>query len=138
MKKRSIILSILIGLVLIAMFLPWAYLWQEVAPDPAVPSTYRPQPGCFLLDLAYGDPWPALSFVLALISLGFALFSAKKAALRVVCGVLLLCSAGACVYEGVANGFDYFTPLTWCIFGTLVLLGLWTLLFFGRKTGKTP
>lgn len=133
MKKSVSLLSVLIGVVLIAMFLPWAYLWGDALQDGIV---YRPQPGYFLPALAYGDFWPALSFGLALLSLIFALFSGKKPAFRVVCGLLLLGSAGACIAEGIMFTFDCFTVLTWAIFGALVVLGLWALFFSGRKATK--
>ncbi len=129
MKKRAIILSVLIALVLIAMFLPWAYLLKE-CPGPEYPYTYRAEFGNYPLSWPMGNVYVGLSFVLALAAFVFSFFSGKKLVCRIFCGLLLLGSAGLCLYEGIWGGFDCFTVLTWCIFGALVLLGLWTLIFF--------
>lgn len=130
MKKRNILLPILIGVVLIAMCLPWAYLWKDALADTVV---YRPKFGLFALGLPVGNPFTTLSFVLAIGAFVFSFFSGKKPVCRILCGLLLLASAAVCVCDGC---YDCFTVLTWAIFGALIVLGLWTLFFFGRKTTK--
>ena len=130
-KKHNGTLSILIGLVLIAMFLPWAYLSEEYITESEV--VYRPAFGLFALGAPLGLIYTSISFVLALAAFLLSFFSGKSRVCRVLCGLLLLGSAAVCIYDG---GYDCFTVLTWCIIGALVLLGLWTLLFFGRKTSK--
>ena len=129
MKKRAIILSVLIALVLIAMFLPWTYMGRW-ANGPGETPSYHYQFESFIGALFTGSLYLGLSFILALAAFVFSFFSGKKLVCRILCGLLLLGSAGLCLYEGIWGGFDCFTVLTWCIFGSLVLLGLWTLLFF--------
>ena len=131
MKKRSILLSILIGVVLIAMFLPWAYLAEESIPGSS--TTYRPQFGLFALGAPVGNLFTSLSFVLALGAFVLSLLSGKKLVFRILCGLLLLGSAAFCICDGC---YDCFTVLTWSIFGALVLLGLWTLFFFNRTASR--
>ena len=133
MKKRSFVLAGLIGLALIAMFLPWAYLWAEYTNGPNSPMCYYPKFGLYALGAPVGNLYSTFSFFLALAAFVFSFFSGKRPACRTLCGGLLLGSAGFCFYEGYPS-FHCFTALTWCIFGALVLLGLWTLFFF--KTDK--
>lgn len=135
MKKRAVILPALIALVLIAMFLPWAYLLEEVV-NPDLPTFYRPQFGLYAFGAVMGLLYTGLSFVLALAAFVFFLFSGKKLICRIFCGLLLLSSAGLCICEGIIDGFACFTALTWCIFGALIALCVWTLFFFNRNTKR--
>lgn len=132
MKKHRV-LSLLIGIVLIAMFLPWAYLWKE-AVGPDAPDTYRAAFGNYALGALVGDVYVGFSFVLALAAFVLSFFNGKKPACRIICGLLLLGSAGLCLCEGIWGGFDCFTALTWAIFGALIALGLWALFFLRGKT----
>ena len=127
--KKPVLLSVLIGLVLAAMLLPWAYLqaWRSGVPE--YEMHYRPAFGLFAFGAGIGSVFTSLSFVLALVAFVLSFFSAKKPVCRRLCGSLLLASAAACICDG---SFDCFTALTWGIFGTLILLGLWTLFFLRR------
>lgn len=132
MKKCNMILSILIGFVLIAMLLPWAYLSEESL-APGSPATYRPQFGLFAFGAPVGNLFTTLSFVLAIGAFVFSFFSGKNLVCRILCGLLLLGSAVTCLCDG---NYDCFTVLTWCIVGALIVLGLWALFFSGRKATK--
>ena len=134
MKKRFVVLAGLIAAIIIVMFLPWAYLWEESGFQ--APTTYRPQFALYALGAPVGNLYTSLSFFLALISLVLAFFSSKHPVCRVFCGLLLLASAGLCLYDGIAGGFPCFTVLTWFIFGALTLLGLWTLLFVNGTSNR--
>ena len=131
MKKRTILLSALIAMVLIAMFLPWAYLDENILGDGR--CYYYPKFGLYALGAPMGLIYTSLSFVLALAAFVLSFFSGKNLICRILCGLMLLGSAAACICDG---DYDCFTVLTWCIFGALVVLGLWTLLFFGRKSRR--
>ena len=135
MNKRTIALFALIALIVIAMFLPWAYLWEDTH-GPGVPNTYRPQLGLYPLGAPIGLLFTSLSFAAALAALVLSLFSAKRTVCRILCGLLLLVSAGLCLYEGISSSFERFTVLTWGIFGALILVGVWTLLFVGKKSRR--
>ena len=84
-----------------------------------------------------GHLWSGISFLLALAAFVFSFFSGKKLVCRILCGLLLLGSAGLCLYQGIEDGFDRFTALTWGIFGALVLLGIWTLFFLKTERKAT-
>ena len=131
MKKRAIILTVLIALELIAMFLPWTYMGRW-ANGPGETPSYHYQFESFIGALFTGSLYLGLSFIQALAAFVFSFFSKKSLVCRILCGVLLLVSAGFCFFESFPK-FRCFTVLTWCIFGALVLLGLWTLLFFKRN-----
>ena len=135
MKKRTIILSGLIALVLIAMFLPRAFL-RENSHEPGYPVTYKTGFGYYAVGAPFGYLYVGLSFLLALPAFVFSFFNRKCLLCRILCGLLLLGSAGMCFYQGIRSGFDNFTALTWGIFGALVLLGIWTL-FFIKTERKT-
>lgn len=131
MKKRAIILPVLIALVLIAMFLPWAYQLRWANAPGVNPDHYYTSAN-FMGALFTGSLYLGISLILALAAFVFSFFSKKSLVCRILCGVLLLVSAGFCFFESFPK-FRCFTVLTWCIFGALVLLGLWTLLFFKRN-----
>lgn len=133
MKKRAIILPVLIALVLIAMVLPGAFLWEN-SHVPGYPDTYKTGFGYYAFGWPVGYLYVGLSFILALPAFLFSFFNRKSLVCRIFCGLLLLGSAGMCIYQGIKTGFDNFTVLTWCIFSALVLLAFWTLLFFKGNT----
>ena len=134
MKKRALVrtlvLSALILLVLVAMHLPWAYLMSDSTPDKTV---YYPKLGTYPYSFPIGNIWTPCSFFLALLALFLAPFSGKRRVCGIICGLLLLLSAGAVFYAGATNHFLKYTPLTWAIFASLVLLGLWTLITSFKK-----
>lgn len=128
MKKRTIVLSILIALVLIAMFLPRGYMGRWANGPGETPQHYY-QFESYIGALFTGSLYLGISFLLLLAAFVFSFFSGKQLICRIFCGLLLLGSAGLCLYEGIWAGFDCFTALTWGIFGALILLGIWTLCF---------
>ena len=135
MKKQAIVISVLIAVVLVAMFLPWAFLWEN-SHEPGYPVTYTTGYGYYAFGWPVGYLYAGLSFVLALLAFVLSFFNRKCLLCRIFCGLLLLDSAGMCFYQGIRSGFDNFTALTWGIFGALILLGIWTL-FFIKTERKT-
>ena len=137
MKKQAIIISVLIAVVLIAMFFPWGYMGRWANGPGETPQHYY-QFESYIGALFTGSLYLGISFLLALAAFVFSFFSGKKRICRILCGLLLLGSAGLCLYQGIEDGFDRFTALTWGIFGALVLLGLWTLFFIKTERNARP
>ena len=138
MKKQARILSLLIFVVLLAMCLPWAHLSSSQA-GPDSPTIYSATWLYYIFGFAVGSFYTTESFLCALLAFGFSLCSGKRHSYRLVCGLLLFISSAFCFYSGIRIGFDRFTPLTWGIFASLILLGLWALYTFIRtpKEQKT-
>ena len=134
MKKRTIILSGLIALVLIAMFLPRGYKFRWATPPGTPPADYSVV--SFVGGTFMGSPYFGISFILALAAFVCSFFNRKNLLCQILCGVLLLVSAGFCFFDRFPK-FRCFTALTWGIFGALVLLGLWTLFFIKTERKAT-
>ena len=131
MKKKAIILCSLIALLLVIMHLPQAYLTSySDGPNQIV---YYTKLGTYPYSFAVGHVWTSCSFFLALLALVFALCSWKRRRCSILCGFLLLLSAGAVFYGGEKTQFHYYTQLTWGIFAALLLLGLWAIFAFRKK-----
>ena len=132
MKKINWLLPLLIGVVLIAMFWGGSYLlgWRN-APGVNPPIYYTEH--SFASAFFAGPCCIGWSFFLTCAAFVLSFFTSRKPFFPILCGILLLGAAGLCLYEGIEDGFDCFTALTWGIFGALILLGIWTLFFLRGK-----
>lgn len=123
MQKKSFLFSGGIFAVFALMFLPWALRIVNMDADGTLYYHYYWMSYC--LGTVLGDPFSTISALFALAALIVALlYSFGRVRRLMPCGILLLLSAGAEIGMGISLGFWWYTPLTYFIVGSLIVLAL--------------
>ena len=134
MKAKARWLTAGIFAVYIPMYLPWAIRTITATFVGGVLTEYISyRSGRYPFGLFFGDPLSSVSALLAFAALIASLFSMfDKSRRPIVCGILLLASAGLEIAMGCTFGFHCFTILTYFIIAALIGLGIFAL--FGSRS----